>query len=163
LGGKITMQNKAGATLQLEGEDIKIVAPRDITIEAGRNFIRHSGSAMNDTVGDNYELTVHGHLVESVDKDVNKHVMGKYNYIFDQTRSEEMHQDWIWDVKTIVKGHALNRETTIDMLDKLIATTNTIEAKVITHTCTTETINGSVFTMACGKVISASKIKGCCD
>ena len=163
LGGKITLQNKAGATLQLEGEDIKIVAPRDITIEAGRNFIRHSGSAMNDTAEDNYELTVHGHLVESVDKDVDKHVKGKYNYVFDQTRSEEMHQDWVWDVKTIVKGHALSRETTVDTLDKLIATTNTIEAKVITHTCTTETISGSVFTMACGKVISASKIKGCCD
>ena len=163
LGGKITLQNKAGSTLQLEGEDIKIVAKRDITIEAGRNFIRHSGKATNDTVDDNYELTVHGNLVESVDKDVDKHVKGEYNYVFDLTRSEEMHADWIWDVKTIVKGHALNRTVTIDQLDSLITTTNTIQAKVITHTCTEETISGQIFTMACAKVVSASKIKGCCE
>ena len=163
VSGKITLQNKSGATFQLEGEDVKLVVPNNLTVEVGGSVVRHVKGAVGDTIEDNYELTVKKTMAEVVEEDKLVHVKGKCNAIYDGEVLEEMHDVYKLAVALAMEIQAESRKVTLLKTDILTAMQSvSVITKTATVTASSTTVTGAVFTMSCARVVSASKIIGCC-
>ena len=90
LKGRITLQNKAGATLILEGEDAKLSVPRDLTVSVGRNYVLDVEGSVGETIKGDREVKILGKLKEFVKGMVEKTVDGFYSYFFKNARKEEV-------------------------------------------------------------------------
>ena len=165
LKGRITLQNEAGATLFLEDQDIKIIAPRDITMYAGNRFIARS-------VGDT-GLTVDGNLHLLTKKDMHKTVKGETHDTFDKG-----YFGWWKDERTEEVAKTYHRYVTMDLDFKCLnATSIVLGTYTVTATGAASITSTSNMTIAgnntiitgtyslnfTGKSIkTSSHIQGCC-
>ena len=165
LKGRITLQNEAGATFILEDEDIKIIAPRDITMYAGNRFIARS---VSDT-----GFTVDGNLHLLVKKDMHKTIMGETVETFDK-----IHKAWYKDDKMEEISKNYTRIVTMDVTTKCnnyIGTTlggYTLTIGADANFTATGAMNiignatvitgNSCLSFVGNKIVTASHILGCC-
>lgn len=118
LKGRITLQNKAGATLILEGEDAKLTVPRDLTVSVGRNYVLDVEGSVGETIKGDKEVKILGKFKEFVKGIIEKTVEGLYTYFFKNARKEEI----------------------VETYDLAVAKEATFTAKSITSTIKKETI-----------------------
>ena len=165
LKGRITLQNEAGATLLLEGEDVKIIAPRDITMLAKRRFI---GRSVSD-----FGLTVDGSLHVLTKKDMHKTVQGETVETFDKSykawykdeRMEEVSKNYTRFVTMNVTTKCNNRTDTILANYTVTAAGNTIITASGTMTITgnaTIVTGTNCLSLAGNKIVTSKHILGCC-
>ena len=63
---EVMLSTASGATLRAIDEDVVIAAPRDVTIQAGRNFIRKVGEMVADEIGTSVMRTVGENVEEEI-------------------------------------------------------------------------------------------------
>ena len=173
LKGRITLQNEAGATLMLEGEDVKLVVPRDLTVQVGRNNIVHVNGDEGHTVDGNRHLLIKKDYLQEVLGKVKKEVVGFFRAIFRSTRSEYTTMTYV--------NYVLGAYKTKNLLWKNVTDTTMVNTVGASYLLTSPTINitGAESTIITGgtsiisytsqallftgdKIITTKHILGCC-
>lgn len=162
--GRITLQNEAGSTLILEGPDIKLIAPRDITVLAGRNVVANIAGETSVVIKENTHIKILGNLFRQVFGMIHAEVKGLFTYLFGSNRVEDVVGNYTFNCTNHVETAAL-RTVTIQGADTLSA--NAIAVKGNTTISIMSGVNttlGStkVITFTAKNIGTSTHIFGCC-
>lgn len=163
LQGRITLQNEAGCTLQLQGPDVILKAVRDLTIVSGRNTVIEADGDMSVEVMADTEVKLHGNLIRKVWGFIKAEVVGLYTYLFGNNRVEDVVGNYTWNCANYV-GTAANMNTTVQGVYVLQSNTINELAQNITITGSvgTSIAGGKQLTFTAKNIGTSTHIYGCC-
>ena len=172
LKGRITLQNEAGTTLILEDVDAKLVVPRDLTFEVGRNWAIHTGQDTAITTTGDLHVKVFGNMWKMVHGFIKKHVIGPFSYLFECTKTEEIGlADKMNGVYTRLVNGQVVEKANMEVID--VNTTYTVnsigpmmmysKATAVFGAAQLTTINqGQKLAFVAKNIVTTTHIFGCC-
>jgi len=166
LNGRITLQTAAGATLMLEDVDIKIVAPRDLSIAVGRNMITRVQNDKATTVMNDVHVKIFGNFTKWVKGFINKHVVGLYTYLYENDVQRDIRKNYTRDVTLAVTEHAQQQTVNIDVnyvvtANNQLNMTGVNQAMFFSNTSTIISSDKKLAFVA-KKIVTTNHIYGCC-
>ena len=105
--GRITLQNESGTTMILEGPDLKINVPRDLSVKVGGKTVVHNTDDVIVNLLKDFHLIITGSVFKQIFGFVKKEICGLYEALFHNTRNVQI--DMI-DILTVNGGqsHTIN-------------------------------------------------------
>lgn len=86
--GRITLQNESGTTMILEGPDLKINVPRDLSVKVGGKTVVHNTDDVIVNLLKDFHLIITGSVFKQIFGFVKKEICGLYEALFHAGRNQ---------------------------------------------------------------------------
>lgn len=163
--GRITVQNEAGTTIQLEDQDLHIEVPRDLKLTVGRNVVTSIGQDFFSTITGNLHSLIKGNVMKEVVGFIKAKVTGFYSYFFGSTRTEEVMLNYTLKTAGVQTNLFGSRVTTIQTTDQLTAQQITITANAqltLAGSQQITVVSEKLISFASKVITTSTHIYGCC-
>lgn len=164
--GRITLQNESGTTMILEGPDLKINVPRDLSIKVGGKTIMHHTDDVIVNLLKDLHVIITGNVFKQILGFVKKEIVGLYEALFHMGRNQEVQTA---DVLSVVGPQTITvsaaRSVQIGGPDVLSAANITVTAGNTVQITGNNGVmlNSSQFISFAAKTVKTSThIFGCC-
>lgn len=165
LKGRITLQNEAHTSIVLEDQDLKVMVPRDVIIDVGRNVIHHTAGSHQTTIDQDVHLLIRGNVIREVWGFIKAKVIGMYDYFFGSNRTEEVQVNYILKTTGLQDNWFGSRVTKVNTSDLLQANQITVTASTnltMTGTQQVSLVSEKLISMASKTITTSTHIFGCC-